>query len=261
MLGFFSNWEVCFSMLLFWHECLACVDELVRLQSRPLTKCFSTQLTHEVLHTYRTLRQAVTWCTAVSFAMSGHFGWKCTYCSQMYSDVYAAFQYTHTLTCVSLEVFQHVDLLGKLAVALLTLILFDALMKLHVVAQSVFRFHACKRKVNTVVIQTPTSVRSHITHKMDAMTCVTQQQRPDLSRTLHTKSPGCHRGPWGAPSACPSSRMICCTYHSCGFSPLDDTTHIHKQTQMPCEKKKGFCVWCFLLPLCAMYFSLRCCFP
>lgn len=81
------NREVCFSMLLFWHKGLACVDELVRLQSRPLTKCFSTQLTHEVLHTYRTLRQAVTWCTAVSFAMSDPFGWKSTYCSHMCSPV------------------------------------------------------------------------------------------------------------------------------------------------------------------------------
>lgn len=47
---------------------------------------------------------------------------------------------------MSLVVFQHVDLLGKLAVTLLTLILFDALVKLHVVPQSVLCLHACRRK-------------------------------------------------------------------------------------------------------------------
>lgn len=50
------------------------------------------------------------------------------------------------LTRMSLVVFQHVDLLGELAVTLLTLVLFDALVKLHVVPQSVFGFHACTRK-------------------------------------------------------------------------------------------------------------------
>lgn len=50
------------------------------------------------------------------------------------------------LTRMSLVVFQHVDLLGKLAVALLTLVLFDALVKLHVVPQSVFGLHACTGK-------------------------------------------------------------------------------------------------------------------
>lgn len=46
------------------------------------------------------------------------------------------------LTCMSLVVFQHVDLLGKLAVAFFTLVLFDALVKLHVVPQSVLGLHA-----------------------------------------------------------------------------------------------------------------------
>lgn len=45
-----------------------------------------------------------------------------------------------------LVVFQHVDLLGKLAVTLLTLVLFDALVELHVVPQSVLRLHACTRE-------------------------------------------------------------------------------------------------------------------
>lgn len=47
---------------------------------------------------------------------------------------------------MSLVVFQHVDLLGELAVTLLTLVLFDALVELHVVSQSVFGFHACRGK-------------------------------------------------------------------------------------------------------------------
>lgn len=47
---------------------------------------------------------------------------------------------------MSLVVFQHVDFLGKLAVTLLTLILFYALVKLHVVPQSMLRLHACRRK-------------------------------------------------------------------------------------------------------------------
>lgn len=44
---------------------------------------------------------------------------------------------------MSFVVFQHVDLLSKLAVALLAFVLFDALVKLHVVPQSVLRLHAC----------------------------------------------------------------------------------------------------------------------
>lgn len=48
------------------------------------------------------------------------------------------------LTCVPLVVFQHVDLLGKLAVAFFTLVLFDSFVKLHVVPQSVFCLHSCR---------------------------------------------------------------------------------------------------------------------
>lgn len=47
---------------------------------------------------------------------------------------------------MSLVVFQHVDLLGKLAIARFTLVLFDALVKLHVVPQSVLGLHACPGK-------------------------------------------------------------------------------------------------------------------
>lgn len=47
------------------------------------------------------------------------------------------------LTCMPLVVLQHVDLLGKLAVALFTLVLFNPLVKLHVVPQSVFGLHSC----------------------------------------------------------------------------------------------------------------------
>ena len=41
-----------------------------------------------------------------------------------------------------LVVFQHVDLLGKLAVTFFTLVLFDAFVKLHVVPQGMFGLHA-----------------------------------------------------------------------------------------------------------------------
>lgn len=44
---------------------------------------------------------------------------------------------------MSLEVLQHVDLLSKLAVTFLALVLFDALVELHVVPQSVFGLHTC----------------------------------------------------------------------------------------------------------------------
>lgn len=61
---------------------------------------------------------------------------------------------------MSLVVFQHVDLLGKLAVTLLTLVLFDALVQLHVVPQSVLGLHACtgKHLLNMAMIQTSTIV-------------------------------------------------------------------------------------------------------
>lgn len=62
---------------------------------------------------------------------------KCMRCKQLL--------HTQWLTCVSLVVFQHVDLLGKLAVTLFALILFDAFVELHVVPQSVFGLHACIR--------------------------------------------------------------------------------------------------------------------
>ena len=57
---------------------------------------------------------------------------------------------------------QHVDLLGKLAVTLLALVLFDTLVKLHVVPQSVLGLHACSGKHfhNVATIQTPNSVCS-----------------------------------------------------------------------------------------------------
>lgn len=45
-----------------------------------------------------------------------------------------------------LVVLQHVDLLGELAVALLALVLLDALVELHVVPQRVFGLHACGGK-------------------------------------------------------------------------------------------------------------------
>lgn len=70
--------------------------------------------------------------------------------------------YTHTLslTCVSLVVFQHVDLLGELALTLLTLVLFDALVELHVVPQSMFGLHtwAGKRWHDLRIIQPPVQV-------------------------------------------------------------------------------------------------------
>lgn len=44
-------------------------------------------------------------------------------------------------TCVSLVVFQHVDFLCKLAVTLLTFILLNTLVELHVVPQGMFRLH------------------------------------------------------------------------------------------------------------------------
>ena len=49
------------------------------------------------------------------------------------------------LTRVPLVVLEHVDLLRELAVALLALVLLDALVQLHVVAQRVLGLHACRR--------------------------------------------------------------------------------------------------------------------
>lgn len=47
---------------------------------------------------------------------------------------------------MSLVVFEHVDFLSKLAIALFALILFDALVQLHVVPEGVFGLHACQRR-------------------------------------------------------------------------------------------------------------------
>lgn len=76
------------------------------------------------------------------------------------------------------------------------------------------------------------------TERNEVMRCVLQRWGPDLSHTLHTGSPGCHRGPWGAPSTCPSWRMIFHTCHSCGSSPLDD----QRDTLTWDGKKMLFCV-------------------
>lgn len=48
---------------------------------------------------------------------------------------------------MSLVVFQHVDLLGKLTFALLTLVLFDALMQLHMVPQRMLGLHPCRKHI------------------------------------------------------------------------------------------------------------------
>lgn len=45
---------------------------------------------------------------------------------------------------MSLVVLQHIDLLGKLAVTLLALVLFDPFVQLHVVPESVLGLHACE---------------------------------------------------------------------------------------------------------------------
>lgn len=52
--------------------------------------------------------------------------------------------HTLTLTCVSLVVFQHIDLLGKLAVTLLALVLLNPFVQLHVVSESMLGLHACE---------------------------------------------------------------------------------------------------------------------
>lgn len=81
---------------------------------------------------------------------------------------------------MSLVVFQHVDLLGKLAITFLTLVFFDALVKLHVVPQSMFGFHACTKN-------------HHETTAQHRSSHVTQHGQPDLCHTLHTGSHGCRR--------------------------------------------------------------------
>ena len=92
---------------------------------------------------------------------------------------------TPLLTCVSLVVFQHVDLLGELAVALLTLVLFDAFVQLHVVPQSVFGLHACTRKTSTQCSMlkhysvTIYSLRNEVTRSRTFATLCTQEV-PDV---------------------------------------------------------------------------------
>jgi hypothetical protein len=49
---------------------------------------------------------------------------------------------------VSLVVLEHVDLLRELAVALLALVLLDALVQFHVVTQCVLRLHAWDRSTS-----------------------------------------------------------------------------------------------------------------
>lgn len=85
------------------------------------------------------------------------------------------------LTCMPLIVFQHVDLLGKLAVALFTLILFDAFVKLHVVPQSVFGLHSCQSHVTHIC----TSARA----EADCLNCTLQKEfhRP-FPHSAHRKS-------------------------------------------------------------------------
>lgn len=91
-----------------------------------------------------------------------------------------------------LVVFQHVDFLGKFAVAFFTLVLFDAFVKLHVVPQSMLGFHACRgtHLHHIRIIQTPTT---------PCVLCSFRQKEKrneaNLSHILHTGSPGCRREP------------------------------------------------------------------
>lgn len=88
--------------------------------------------------------------------------------------------HTHTLTCVSLVVFQHIDLLGKLAVTLLALVLFNPLVQLHVVPESVLGLHAYERELTGEGC-------SHVTQILRGAAYP--------FRTLHRGSLGCRRGP------------------------------------------------------------------
>lgn len=101
---------------------------------------------------------------------------------------------------MSLVVFQHVDLLGELAVTLLTLVLFNALVKLHVVPQRVLCLHACGGKsllsagIGLTVDRCAFICRLH---SGIGLRCnkggATLRRGPDLSRTLRTGSLGCRR--------------------------------------------------------------------
>lgn len=132
----------------------------------------------------------------------------------------------HGLTCVPLVVLQHVDLLGKLAVTCLALVLFDAFVKLHVVPQRVFGLHTCTVKNISSLCQ---SFHTSGSWLILFVYSVKQKQQwwAHLSHTLHTGSPWCHRGPWGAPSACLSWRMISRICRNCDSSPLNQHTHTH----------------------------------
>ncbi len=162
------------------------------------------------------------------------------------SDTFCESSTGFWLTCMSLVVFQHVDLLGKLAVTLLTLVLFDALVKLHVVPQSVLGLHACtgNRLLHMAMIQTSAAVCScavyTVRNEMWWNDVCDAVRDPDLFHTLHTGSLGYHREPWGAPSACPSSQRICYTCHSCDSSPLDGQTRAHRHSVSIKTETKAF---------------------
>lgn len=156
----FSSWqtgEVCIIMNSARHETLACVDELVCLKGRPFTEGLPTQLTHEVLYTCRQIDtwrriQHKHWYDDISVSQSDNNDRTSFYLLTPFVNLITR---THMLwlTCVPLVMFQHVDLLGELAVTLFTFVLFDALMELHVVSQSVLGFHACmgkKKKKSTM---------------------------------------------------------------------------------------------------------------
>lgn len=77
-----------------------------------------------------------------------------------------------------LIVLQHVDLLGKLAVALFTLILFNPFVKLHVVPQSVFSLHSCGGHLTQICSVPPESYPT----KVISLTFATfrTQEVPDI---------------------------------------------------------------------------------
>lgn len=82
------------------------------------------------------------------------------------------------LTCMPLIVLQHVDLLGKLAVALFTLILFNSFVKLHVVPQSVFGLHPCGSHVIQICSVLPDLYSTKVISQTFATFCT--QEVPDI---------------------------------------------------------------------------------
>lgn len=85
-------------------------------------------------------------------------------------------------------VFQHVDLLRKLAVALLTFVLFDALVKLHVVPQSVLRLHACG-KDNIDLMRSLGKKQKTKQKTQDVMkACGTTEESRPFPHSAHRKS-------------------------------------------------------------------------